>query len=185
MELFRYATSVYGNRVLLGGVVRSSAMVRGGRRSPRSWPMQFSSSSCRPPTIPGPKGGPQGILAMSSHATTSPASVASSAEAVGRIQRHKLVDRIYHWVMAICILTLLATSLLPIVGWKFAWLTIHWITGLIVTAAVIFHIIRCPVLPGSHVHGGGHARTSPISPLAAGPANTIWRRSFITWPSRS
>ena len=79
---------------------------------------------------------------MSSHAATGTASAASAAQAVGQIQRHKLVDRIYHWVMAICILTLLATSLLPIVGWKFAWLTIHWITGLILTVAVIFHIIR-------------------------------------------
>lgn len=79
---------------------------------------------------------------MSSHAATSATAIASSAEAVARIQRHKLVDRIYHWVMAICILTLLATSLLPIVGWKFAWLTIHWITGLVLTAGLIFHIVR-------------------------------------------
>ncbi len=79
---------------------------------------------------------------MSSHAAANSASVASSAQAVGKVQRHKAVDRIYHWVMAICILTLLATSLLPIVGWKFAWLTIHWITGLVLTVGVIFHIIR-------------------------------------------
>src|SRR6185437_15441703 len=81
-------------------------------------------------------------LAMSSHAAAGPRSVASSAQAVGKIERHKLADRIYHWVMAICILTLLATSLLPIVGWKFAWLTIHWITGLVLTAGLIFHIVR-------------------------------------------
>lgn len=79
---------------------------------------------------------------MSSHAATNTSSVASSAQAIGKVQRHKAVDRIYHWVMAICILTLLATSLLPIVGWKFAWLTIHWITGLVLTVGVIFHIIR-------------------------------------------
>ena len=79
---------------------------------------------------------------MSSHAAASATSVGNSAQVGGHIQRHKLVDRIYHWVMAVCTLTLLATSLLPIVGWKFAWLTIHWITGLIVTAAVIYHIIR-------------------------------------------
>lgn len=77
---------------------------------------------------------------MSSHAAAAP--VAGSAQQVAQVERHKLVDRIYHWLMAVCILTLLATSLLPIVGWKFAWLTIHWTTGLIVTVAVIFHIIR-------------------------------------------
>jgi cytochrome b subunit of formate dehydrogenase len=60
----------------------------------------------------------------------------------GRVQRHKLVDRLYHWVMAVSILTLMATAFLPIIGWKFEWLMIHWVTGLILTAAVLFHIIR-------------------------------------------
>ena len=76
---------------------------------------------------------------MSSLAGTT--SAAGTVQA-GRIQRHKLVDRIYHWSMAVCTLTLLATSFLPIIGWKFAWLTIHWASGLVLTAAVIFHIVR-------------------------------------------
>src|SRR5580704_11893899 len=66
----------------------------------------------------------------------------SSHAAGGRVERHKLVDRIYHWVMAISILTLMATAFLPILGWKFEWLAIHWVTGLVLTAAVVFHIIR-------------------------------------------
>ena len=53
-----------------------------------------------------------------------------------------MVDRIYHWVMAISILTLMATAFLPILGWKFEWLAIHWVTGLVLTVAVMFHIIR-------------------------------------------
>jgi cytochrome b subunit of formate dehydrogenase len=76
---------------------------------------------------------------MSSHANR--AAVAGSDQP-GRVQRHKLVDRIYHWVMAVCVLTLMATAFLPIIGWKFEWLMIHWVTGLILTAAVLFHIIR-------------------------------------------
>lgn len=87
---------------------------------------------------------------MSSPAATSTSNKASSATptanatqlATGRVERHKFVDRIYHWVMALSILILLGTSLLPIVGWKFAWLTIHWVTGLILTAVVLFHIVR-------------------------------------------
>ena len=66
----------------------------------------------------------------------------SSAAGAGRVERHKLVDRVYHWVMAASVLTLMATAFLPIIGWKFEWLMIHWVTGLILTAAVLFHIIR-------------------------------------------
>src|SRR5215469_11910610 len=66
----------------------------------------------------------------------------SSLATSDRVERHKLVDSIYHWVMAVSILTLMATAFLPILGWKFEWLDIHWITGLVLTAAVLFHIIR-------------------------------------------
>jgi len=47
-----------------------------------------------------------------------------------------------HWVMAISIFVLLFTGVLPIIGIEFAWLTLHWIAGLVLTAAVLFHIIR-------------------------------------------
>jgi formate dehydrogenase subunit gamma len=66
----------------------------------------------------------------------------SSLATGGRVERHKLVDRIYHWVMALSILTLMATAFLPIIGWKFEWLAIHWVTGLVLTVVVVFHIIR-------------------------------------------
>ncbi len=59
-----------------------------------------------------------------------------------RVQRHEPIDRIMHWVMAISILVLLFTGVLPIIGIEFAWLTLHWIAGLLLTAAVLFHIIR-------------------------------------------
>ena len=59
-----------------------------------------------------------------------------------RVQRHESIDRIMHWVMAISILALLFTGVLPIIGIEFAWLTLHWIAGLILTAAVVFHILR-------------------------------------------
>jgi formate dehydrogenase subunit gamma len=73
----------------------------------------------------------------------SQANVTTSASMhAGRIQRHKLVDRVYHWVMAVAVLILLGSSLLPILGWKFAWLDLHWVTGLVLTIAVLFHIVR-------------------------------------------
>ena len=59
-----------------------------------------------------------------------------------RVQRHEMVDRVMHWVMAISILVLLFTGVLPIIGIEFAWLTLHWVSGLVLTAAVLFHILR-------------------------------------------
>jgi cytochrome b subunit of formate dehydrogenase len=59
-----------------------------------------------------------------------------------RIERHKLADRAYHWLMAASLLTLLVTAFLPILGIKFEWVGIHWVTGLILTVLVAYHIIR-------------------------------------------
>jgi cytochrome b subunit of formate dehydrogenase len=59
-----------------------------------------------------------------------------------RVQRHEPIDRIMHWVMAISVLALLITGVLPIIGIEFAWLTLHWIAGLVLTAVVLFHILR-------------------------------------------
>jgi len=44
--------------------------------------------------------------------------------------------------MAVAMLILLGSSLLPILGWKFPWLDLHWITGLVLTVLVLFHIVR-------------------------------------------
>jgi formate dehydrogenase subunit gamma len=60
----------------------------------------------------------------------------------GRIERHKLVDRAYHWLMAASMLILLVTAFLPILGIKFEWVGIHWVTGLVLTVIVLIHIIR-------------------------------------------
>lgn len=68
--------------------------------------------------------------------------VAEPERPAARVVRHKLPDRLYHWTMAVSVLTLLATAFLPILGWKFDWVTTHWIAGLVLTAAVIFHIVR-------------------------------------------
>jgi formate dehydrogenase subunit gamma len=84
--------------------------------------------------------------------------MASSADAMGsapssgavspgtlpedRLQRHAGVDRLFHWLTAAAVLTLMATALLPISGVKFDWTPVHWITGLILTVLVVFHLLR-------------------------------------------
>jgi cytochrome b subunit of formate dehydrogenase len=71
--------------------------------------------------------------------------VNTGAAAAGRIVRHALVDRLFHWVSAACVLTLLGTAFLPILGVEFGWVTIHWVTGLVLMVAVAFHVVRVTV----------------------------------------
>jgi cytochrome b subunit of formate dehydrogenase len=60
----------------------------------------------------------------------------------GRVERHRLAERIYHWLMAASMLILLGTGFLPVLGFRFAWVDPHWIAGLVLTILVLFHIIR-------------------------------------------
>ena len=50
--------------------------------------------------------------------------------------------RAFHWVMAAAMFVLLFTAFLPVVGVKFAWVTWHWIAGLVLTGSIVFHIIH-------------------------------------------
>jgi formate dehydrogenase subunit gamma len=59
-----------------------------------------------------------------------------------RVLRHKVLDRLYHWSMAICVLISIGTAFLPILGIKFAWLDIHWATGVALAALILIHIVR-------------------------------------------
>ena len=59
-----------------------------------------------------------------------------------KIERHSFMARMFHWVMAASMFTLLFTAFLPIVGVRFAWVQWHWIAGLVLTGAIIYHIIH-------------------------------------------
>ncbi|MCP5145193.1 MAG: cytochrome b/b6 domain-containing protein [Gammaproteobacteria bacterium] len=61
------------------------------------------------------------------------------------ILRHALIDRIFHWLTAACVLVLMATAFLPILGIKFSWVTIHWATGVVLGIAVLIHVVRALV----------------------------------------
>ncbi len=74
-------------------------------------------------------------------------STRSEASAAGRqgaerIVRHGLADRLFHWLTAVLVLALMATAFLPILGVQFAWVQIHWMTGIALAAAVLFHTVR-------------------------------------------
>ena len=64
--------------------------------------------------------------------------------------RHKLLDRLFHWIMAILVLILLGTAFLPILGLKFNWLPTHWISGVILVGVIFFHLYRTIFVQGLH-----------------------------------
>ncbi len=59
-----------------------------------------------------------------------------------RVPRHSLAARLFHWVMAASMFTLLFTAFLPKVGIRFNWVTYHWIAGTVLTISVVFHVIH-------------------------------------------
>lgn len=65
-----------------------------------------------------------------------------SAEAGARLQRHAGIDRLFHWITGAAVLVLLVTGLLPVAGIEFSWVGIHWVTGVVLALAVLFHLVR-------------------------------------------
>jgi formate dehydrogenase subunit gamma len=73
---------------------------------------------------------------------TAPVNEALAAKVPARVPRHSLAARMFHWIMAASMLTLLFTGFVPILGLKFDWVQIHWIAGIVVTISIIYHIIH-------------------------------------------
>jgi cytochrome b subunit of formate dehydrogenase len=69
-------------------------------------------------------------------------SLPDPAQLPARIPRHSLAARLFHWIMAASMFTLLFTAFLPKVGVQFDWVTYHWIAGTVLTVSIIFHIIH-------------------------------------------
>ena len=59
-----------------------------------------------------------------------------------RLERHRPIDRWFHWVLAATVLVLIGTGVVPILGLRISWLTWHWVAGVLLTAIVLFHIIQ-------------------------------------------
>ena len=62
--------------------------------------------------------------------------------------RHRLPDRLFHWSMAALVIVLLGSAFLPILGIKFNWVPVHWISDVLLTVAVIFHLYRALFVHG-------------------------------------
>jgi formate dehydrogenase subunit gamma len=59
-----------------------------------------------------------------------------------RVARHALAERLFHWILAASILVLIVSAFAPIFGWKFHWVAIHWIAGIVMTLVILFHLGR-------------------------------------------
>jgi cytochrome b subunit of formate dehydrogenase len=66
----------------------------------------------------------------------------AAANVPERVPRHSLAARMFHWIMAASMLTLLGTASAPILGLRFNWVEIHWIAGLVLTASIVYHVIH-------------------------------------------
>jgi cytochrome b subunit of formate dehydrogenase len=59
-----------------------------------------------------------------------------------QILRHAMSERVFHWGMSAAMLVLLVTGFAPVMGIQFAWVTIHWVAGVILTLMIVYHIIH-------------------------------------------
>jgi cytochrome b subunit of formate dehydrogenase len=75
-------------------------------------------------------------------AADAPVSPELVARIPAHVPRHSLASRLYHWIMAASMLTLLFTAFLPKLGLEFDWVPIHWSAGAVLTLAVVYHIIQ-------------------------------------------
>jgi len=75
-------------------------------------------------------------------AATAPVNEVAAARVPARVKRHSLAARMFHWIMAASMLTLLGTASAPVLGLQFNWIEIHWIAGLFLTVSIVYHIIH-------------------------------------------
>jgi len=98
-----------------------------------------------------------------------------------KVQRHAGVDRLFHWVTAATMSVLLATSLLPLVGIRFAWVQIHWIAGLLLTLAVVFHILRALLVQKPKVIALTGADFAELSGALPGKYSLAQKLMHLAW----
>ncbi|MFQ5537911.1 MAG: cytochrome b/b6 domain-containing protein [Gemmatimonadota bacterium] len=159
MEVVRTALNPWGQEVIVGiawdlvwlAVLASAAFVvvhgvwaarRSGARSARAGGAEEGGAA--------EKGGgaEKGAAAEGAHA-------GSEIPVPPRVLRHGPAARAFHWVMAVAMIALLVTGFVPGLGWEFAWVEWHWQAGLLLTAAVLFHVVHAlgwqglgEILPG-------------------------------------
>ena len=85
-------------------------------------------------------------IVLSAHRGRPPAETdaleATHPDVPERITRHSLMARLFHWVMAAAMFVLLVTAFVPILGIQFDWIVWHWVSGLVLTGTILYHIVH-------------------------------------------
>ncbi len=126
MEILRRATNPWGQQVLVGigwdlvwlAVLASAAFVVGHAL----W-MRLRGGAATAEAAPAPSGG------------TTPG-------VPERVQRHSLAARAFHWTMSVAVFGLLITAFVPVLGLQFPWVRLHWMAGVLLFAALVYHVIH-------------------------------------------
>ena len=123
MELWRRAANPWGQEVLIGV----------------SWDLMWAAVIV-------------GLAFITAHAVwakwlaPAPSEGASGGSGVAglpaQVLRHAMSERVFHWGMSAAMLVLLVTAFAPVMGIQFAWVTIHWVAGVILTLMIVYHIIH-------------------------------------------
>jgi len=83
------------------------------------------------------------VKSAASHSGGSVGAASGSASRIPeRVARHSFGARAFHAVMALAMFALLITAFLPKMGVRFAWVTYHWIAGVVLTVSVIYHLFH-------------------------------------------
>lgn len=73
--------------------------------------------------------------------------------------------------MAVTTLVLIATAFLPILGVQFAWVAPHWIAGLVLSAAVLYHLVRV-------------RQRNNLASMIVGPGDARAASQYLRWSLR-
>lgn len=104
------------------------------------------------------------------------------------VQKYTGTARVFHWLMAAAMLTLLVTAFVPVIGIQFPWVTIHWIAGVSLIALIVFHIFHSTIFLNfwsMWVDGSDFKNMSRfMKRLFGGDAKPLRREGKYAWPNK-
>ena len=103
---------------------------------------------------------------------------ATTVAATDRVERHAFIDRAFHWVTAATMVALLATGLLPVIGIHFAWLDIHAISGVLLTAVILLHVLRAVTAQSMR---SMHLKPADLSDTRPGKYSAAQKLMHLGW----
>lgn len=123
MELFRRAANPWSQEVLIG----------------ISWDVMWVAAWAGVAFILVHALGMWGARGKSDHAGDGGGDASGVPE---RVERHGMASRVFHWTMAVAMFALLITAFFPVLGLQFAWVTIHWMAGVLLIFSVAYHVVH-------------------------------------------